>query len=1241
MPEPLEDIEISESQQSPLTDIDIEPVAAGTVDIPTEEAITPEEEAAGLRYGPMGQRTPIGPEWEQAGMIPEPTGRVRQAITSTITPTLKTAHTIAGLLPEIKAPRGEGVYPLPESEFTQEEMLALGRGRMGLPEEPTTAMRVGEFAGTLPYWSTGLRALAGLGKFGALGHAVKGAGAGGGTAALMGKSPEHIAEEAALWAGFEGAIHGAKPLFGWTKKKFQEWLKTPDGQIFMRNMREAAADSGMTTIFRVLFEKGPAAKEWVKKKAFDPYTKWTTEHIWNPAVEWLRTPRGQGRLGRFARFWQKGLFEQYGLRDPELLARGEKPGFLEALRRHNAQVAEGEEISLKAMNELLEKIPPELENAFFDVMEGTKPIDVLFEGGLEKLAIKYRLELDGITDMLVERGLVDPTTAMRGYGSYVTRVGAYMKFANKKDIAQGLRDEIGPENTDILLRAYKTKAPDLLETYGKLYNENPKTAWRKTADKYGPDTANSLEEIYDAGLEEILAEYNAVVGLIERVKGGDLISQNKFNADISDFMKTRGLVERGVPKKAMEERIAMSEGKPKGDRWQVLSEQRDGTYTMRIDWSPEVRQLVFRETKNPAFRIANHMERLQQKIADYDFMDAVNKGWGRPDPNKERYVRELDTWINEATNIRNDLPLIVNQADKAKLTARLNELDGMISTRKSWQNRLNEEIKAQGLVQLPNAKKYGNAAGQYVPEELHSYLTKINEGPNTFGQKLTEGYNKLFGRYWKVGKIVQNPATQLRNSYFNFMLADMEDTLLIDYLNSARHIKQLWSGEPGGLIGRLKKTGTGIFDTGFASSELVPIQELERTLAKAHKSGKTLDLDYMWDMLQKIAFEVPSKAYAFNENFFKLSVAQARLRQMGVKHWRNATEEQLVEAAQTAQKALFNYGEVSPYVDLLRKSPFGSPFATFSAKLAPRLLEIATKKPWKLAKWQLYGNGIQKIAQAKHGMSNEDLERTNRLRPEYQRNLSLPGGTELINKSLLLPWEIQTVDKDGNVTGNRPTYLDVGYILAQYELDGMFSSLLPGNAPAMRSAVELASNRQIYGNPIMETLKGFVGLPTQEGRPIYHRAADTKTQWMGAANRPGKLRYLSRQILPSVFGYGIPKMWSAQQGLTDHAGRQRKTWTTALDVLAGLKLNVSDPMRHADLESGLIEYKDIKELEGALNWLDKALDEGRITQEKYDYDYAIIEDLIDRAMDKQDRIERGFKKQRDFEQRRQGIDITR
>ena len=126
----------------------------------------------------------------------------------------------------------------------------------------------------------------------------------------------------------------------------------------------------------------------------------------------------------------------------------------------------------------------------------------------------------------------------------------------------------------------------------------------------------------------------------------------------------------------------------------------------------------------------------------------------------------------------------------------------------------------------------------------------------------------------------------------------------------------------------------------------------------------------------------PGELYQAEEHFFKMAVF-VNERAGG------ATVEQ---ASAHAQKHLFNYGELSPRLKRLRRTPLGGPFLTFTAKSLPIIAESAVKHPLRFWKWPLMFNAFNEMSKNAIGMSDEEEALIQSSLPEWQKSTAEPAG---------------------------------------------------------------------------------------------------------------------------------------------------------------------------------------------------------------------------------------------------------
>lgn len=217
---------------------------------------------------------------------------------------------------------------------------------------------------------------------------------------------------------------------------------------------------------------------------------------------------------------------------------------------------------------------------------------------------------------------------------------------------------------------------------------------------------------------------------------------------------------------------------------------------------------------------------------------------------------------------------------------------------------------AEGLAKLPDTKRLGELAGKYVPKAIFEDLDYMVQGAKKAGiqKQLVAGF--------KYGKVILNPATHGRNILSNFILNSFEGlspARLDIYAEAAKEIatKGKWYQEA-------KSVGLGL--NTFAARELKDI------LTGVEGKGLSAGL--------KRAGKKIASIYQGEEEFAKLAqYIFQRKSGLGIE-----------EAWKVAERATFNYAQVTPFIRRLRESVFGMPFITFCVSVDT---EILTQDGWK------------------------------------------------------------------------------------------------------------------------------------------------------------------------------------------------------------------------------------------------------------------------------------------------------
>ena len=355
----------------------------------------------------------------------------------------------------------------------------------------------------------------------------------------------------------------------------------------------------------------------------------------------------------------------------------------------------------------------------------------------------------------------------------------------------------------------------------------------------------------------------------------------------------------------------------------------------------------------------------------------------------------------------------------------LTQLNSSIEKAKFFQKiaqKWGSNIAEEGLEQLPQTARLGALAGKYVPKFI---ADDINEIARPFKKGLLQKATALF----KFNKVILNPSTHARNVMSNFILNDFEGlspARLDIYAKAAREL-----ATQGPLYKEAKAAGLGL--NTFAAQELKMflLGPEGKGLIPTAKRG----LSKIADLYQKEEEFAKMAQYIYQKSLGK-----------------NADE-----AFEIAERATFNYAQVTPFIRKVRESAFGLPFITFTTKATPQIAKTLVTKPGKISK-------IGKIKQAIESQSDlKELEAERAVEPDWIRD----------GFYIKLPMK----DKHG-----RSAYLDLTYILPFGDLmsgqfiergikretglpEGIPEALLK-KAPALNLIKELGRNQDFFGNKI-------------------------------------------------------------------------------------------------------------------------------------------------------------------------------
>lgn len=553
----------------------------------------------------------------------------------------------------------------------------------------------------------------------------------------------------------------------------------------------------------------------------------------------------------------------------------------------------------------------------------------------------------------------------------------------------------------------------------------------------------------------------------------------------------------------------------------------------RKDIPQEIRELVLGEVKDPAFLSANAIGRAMRDVALLDWMGQIsmNNDWVFP----EIFV----TWKGKRVTaywLKAEADRIERQAEHYDATNKP-LAEQMAAQMRTLANQTLGQMAAidhKKYKQIPDTMRYGLLRGMWVRQEIFDDIMGagqiMNADPTWFedwfgvggkGTKLTQ--------WWKFTKVALNPPGQIRNFISNMVMLQLSGVglhrLPVLLVRAAKDVSS------NGRYWQVAKK-YGVTESTFTAQELHRVRsdlvELEAQQGKMHA--------LRWLMTAGARFlEKVSDLYQFSEALGKTIKIMDEMD-------KGKTE---AEAAIEAQKWLFDYSLVPRGVRIARNAPVGMPFITYQIKVLPRLLEVATKYPWRFLPWAGLLYGMQAAVAAMFGVDDDDLEKLKK---------SLPQWLQDRGHTVFLPMR----DKDGRIQ-----VADVGYFFpwtfystaGKHAAEGNMKKLIADDIFGQFSAPIIGA-----GSALISNYDNFTK------RPIYNEADPVSYQAAAIANYTYDLMappFLSSHGVVSPMGlvdqkFG-GKMVQALAGTTNRFGDPKATEGQAIGALIGANFYGMDP----------------------------------------------------------------------------------
>lgn len=332
-------------------------------------------------------------------------------------------------------------------------------------------------------------------------------------------------------------------------------------------------------------------------------------------------------------------------------------------------------------------------------------------------------------------------------------------------------------------------------------------------------------------------------------------------------------------------------------------------------------------------------------------------------------------------------------------------------------------------VRIPSNARYGRLQGVWVPQEISDFVVQRIHDAGWWERKISTPLT-----WWKMGKVVANPAAQARNMLANLGLINMSGVPTARLPDLYVKAWKLLHHEGAQVFERpelqeqavkLVQEVTGSFESSFVK------QELDRSMRFINVSGTSFFSKAK--NIAQMSLDKASDFYRHNEVWGKLAAGLH-----GVENGMDAEK-----AALFGEKALFNYAQVPKAIDMLRRNGV-VPFASFAYFATNATARAAWSNPAVLSKYAKIAEGIERM--------NPDAQKERQAAADWQQEYG----------HVFTPLK----DKYG-----RHLVFDASYMLpfgdmAQAAESGVAAKLM-GLTPGLTFASDVMRNRSAFtGQPI-------------------------------------------------------------------------------------------------------------------------------------------------------------------------------
>ncbi len=361
-------------------------------------------------------------------------------------------------------------------------------------------------------------------------------------------------------------------------------------------------------------------------------------------------------------------------------------------------------------------------------------------------------------------------------------------------------------------------------------------------------------------------------------------------------------------------------------------------------WADAIRQMVSRPAAMKGIK-GKHLKGrgLYETIPEADLPHYEAMGWEVRDPDYQPNLPSVDgtvqVWRDFSRAERDQMGEIRDAGFRFVMGYMQTQRDialGRMFEALANDPAMSSRTPREGWVRVPDgtiegtgATRYGKLAGRYVPAEVLSHLSSIEEAQSAAWTM----YRKAMG-WWKMGKTAMNPVSHVNNIVSNLSMAHFAG---VGYHRADKYLGALRDFITKAPMLQEAKDN-GVFGATMNAEELVKDLPPElRELAMKAESKLARGAKLTFDLLTFFLRKPMSAAYEFEDQFFRyLLYKDARDRGM---------EPQ--DAVDQAQRYIFAYDDLPKGARYVRD--FGIPFFSYTYKAIPALLHTALAYPWRIA----------------------------------------------------------------------------------------------------------------------------------------------------------------------------------------------------------------------------------------------------------------------------------------------------